>query len=189
MCICVCVFAFVTVRVAFPGVGQLRQSGACWVLQRFQNPPLTYERDRLQAYTHMTSVNNLVPRTLVGVQSLHRILTPGSTIAHCQHARPCTKRPPTTIWWWPRSIAVRANRCSSYCPGGNLTYRAPLPNNPPPPPRFPPPQYSAKLVLKCSLECAEHVTTCSGRTRVTALNVRVPSFAPTVGAKMRLKNT
>ena len=28
-----------------------------------------------------------------------------------------------------------------------------------------------------------------GCTRVTALNVRVPSFAPTVGAKMRLKNT
>ena len=28
-----------------------------------------------------------------------------------------------------------------------------------------------------------------GSTRVTALNVRVPSFAPTVGAKMRFKNT
>ena len=28
-----------------------------------------------------------------------------------------------------------------------------------------------------------------GHTRVTALNVRVPSFVPTVGAKLRLKNT
>ena len=67
----------------------------------------------------------------------------------------------------------------SLSPGGNLTYRAP------------PPQYSARLVLKCSLECAEHVTTCSQRIfwdapELQPFNVRVPSFAPTV---MRLKNT
>ena len=44
-------------------------------------------------------------------------------------------------------------------PGGNLTYRAL-------------PLYSARLVLKCSLECAEHVTTCFQRIFWDALELQ-----------------
>ena len=39
-----------------------------------------------------------------------------------------------------------------HSPRGNLTYRAP------PTPPHPHPQYSAKLVLQCSLKCAKYVT-------------------------------
>ena len=69
---------------------------------------------------------------------------------------------------------------------GNLTYRAPPPPPPIPPP---PPQYSAKLFL-CSLECASYnlfPRNLSGFTRVTTIDVRVPSFTQTEYAKARFR--
>ena len=54
-------------------------------------------------------------------------------------------------------------------------------------------QYSAKLVLQWSLQCAKSVKTVPKKTFGThqgySLDVRVPSFTPTEDAKARWKTT
>ena len=56
--------------------------------------------------------------------------------------------------WTSFASVVSQQRSYGYClcsPRGNWTYCAPPP----------PPKYSAKLVLQCSLECAKYITSCS----------------------------